>query len=149
MSAGVVHVAETGTGRYTNDIRVGDHQWRADEPESLGGDDRGPSPYELLASSLGACTSITLRMYADRKGWALDKVSVDVRHEKIHAEDCAACETKEGRIDRLRVDITLEGPLDDEQRARLLEIAHKCPVHRTLQSEIDMPTRLSPAADDA
>lgn len=141
MSA-TVHVEENDTGRFTNTIDDGSHQLVADEPASVGGDDLGPSPYELLLASLGACTSMTLRMYADRKGWPLERVSVELRHEKIHAEDCGHCETEKGRIDRIFVEVDVEGPLDDEQRARLLDIAHKCPVHRTLQGEIDMPTSL-------
>jgi putative redox protein len=137
-----VRVAETGGHNYTNTIHDGRHELLADEPEDAGGADRGPTPYELLLAALGACTSITLRMYADRKGWPLERVAVDLRHEKIHAEDCAHCETREGYIDRIRIEVTADGPLDDGQRERLLEIARKCPVHRTLENEIDMPTSL-------
>ncbi len=144
MSA-TVRVAETGDGTFTNTISDGRHELFADEPAELGGGDRGPSPYELLLASLGACTSITLRMYADRKGWPLERVVVELRHDKIHADDCAHCETQAGYIDRIEIDVTVEGPLDDEQKARLLDIAHKCPVHRTLQNEVDMPTQLEVA----
>ena len=144
-ASATVRVAETGDGRFTNIIHDGRHELLADEPEAAGGDDRGPTPYELLLAALGACTSITLRMYADRKGWPLERVGVELRHEKIHAEDCAHCETREGYIDRIHVDVTVEGDLDGEQRTRLLEIAKKCPVHRTLENEIDMPTSLKEA----
>lgn len=140
---GFVRVEETGGGTFTNVIDAGGHQLFADEPVDVGGDDRGPTPYELLLSALGACTSITVRMYADRKGWPLERIVVDLRHEKIHADDCAHCETEKGYIDRIHIEVTVEGPLDEEQRARLLDIAHKCPVHRTLQREIDMPTSLA------
>jgi len=138
-----VRVAESGDGRFTNVITNGRHETFADEPVEAGGVDCGPTPYELLLASLGACTTITLRMYADRKGWPLEHVAVDLRHEKIHAEDCAHCESEKGYVDRIHIDVTVEGPLDEEQRARLLDIAHKCPVHRTLLNEIDMPTSLS------
>jgi putative redox protein len=115
---------------------------RADEPVGAGGDDSGPSPYELLLASLGACTSMTLRTYADLKKIPLEKVTVRLKHEKIHAQDCAECETKEGKIDRIDRQIELAGPLDDAQRTKLLEIANKCPVHRTLHSELHIPTTL-------
>lgn len=108
----------------------------ADEPVDLGGGGLGPGPYELLLSSLGTCTAMTLRMYADRKKWALDRVGVALHHEKIHAADCEDCETAEGKVDDIRIELELEGELTAEQRARLHEIAHKCPVHRTLTSEI-------------
>jgi putative redox protein len=144
LPAGTVRVAESGAGAFTNTIVNGRHELLADEPQEAGGEDHGPTPYELLLAALGACTSITLRMYADRKEWPLEHVSIDLRHEKIHAEDCAHCTTEKGRIDRIEVEVTLQGPLDDEQRQRLLEIAHKCPVHRTLQNEVDMPTSLKP-----
>lgn len=137
-----VRVAETGDGTFTNRVENGRHELFADEPEESDGQDRGPTPYEYLLSALGACTSITLRMYADRKGWPLENVAVDLRHRKIHADDCEHCETEKGYLDRIEVQVTVDGPLDDEQRERLLEIAHKCPVHRTLKSEIDIPTTL-------
>lgn len=139
---GVVIVRETGEGVYADDIVIGDHVVRADEPVALGGADTGPTPHELLLGALGACTAITLRMYANLKKWPLERVSVRLRHERIHAEDCKSCETKEGKIDRIERDIAIEGPLDDAQRARLLEIADKCPVHRTLMSEVLIETRL-------
>ncbi len=139
--SGVI-VEEAGTGTYAQLIRSGRHLLQADEPAAVGGDDTGPGPYEYLLAALGACTSMTLRMYAKQKNWPLKKVTVRLRHDKIHATDCAECETKEGKIDRLERLIHLEGPLDEAQRQRLLEIANKCPVHRTLLSEIVIPTRL-------
>src|SRR5262249_17962730 len=111
-------------------------------PSPAGGVDSGPSPYEFLLAGLGACTAMTLRLYADHKKLPLERVSVSLTHEKIHAVDCAECETKEGKLDRIERSIALEGPLDAAQRARLLEIADKCPVHRTLKSEIDIRTAL-------
>lgn len=141
--AGWVRVAERGTGLYTATADDGRHRWLADEPVSVGGDDLGPGPYELLLSALGACTVMTLRMYAKRKDWPLVRVQALLRHAKVHAEDCAHCETEKGQIDRIERVITLEGELDVAQRARLLEIADKCPVHRTLHSEVDVQTRLA------
>jgi putative redox protein len=139
---GIVTVAETRAGKFTQAITVGKHRLSADEPVSAGGADIGPSPYDLLLAGLGACTSMTVRMYADLKQLPLDKVTVRLRHEKLHAQDCAECDTKEGKIDRIEREIELEGKLDDAQRTRLLEIANKCPVHRTLHSEVWIPTRL-------
>ena len=138
----VVVVTETRTGRFTQQIVVGKHAFYADEPVAAGGDDAGPSPYQLLSAALGACTSMTMRLYADRKGWPLDRASVRVDHDKIHAEDCAECETREGLVDSFTRELTLEGALDDEQKKKLLEIADKCPVHRTLHSEIVVKTSL-------
>jgi putative redox protein len=139
-----VLVRETREGKFTNDIFVGQHMLRADEPVAVGGMDTGPGPYDLLAAALGACTSMTLRAYADLKGIPLERVSVELKHDKIHAADCAECETKEGKIDRIDRSITLEGKLDAQQRARLLEIADKCPVHRTLHSEVLIKSVLAP-----
>ena len=138
---GVVRVVETGRGRFEQEILTDAHRLVADEPKAAGGDDHGLSPYELLSAALGACTAMTIRMYADRKDVPLGRVSVDVRHEKIHAADCADCETREGKIDRLGRIITLEGDLDEDQRRKLMEIADKCPVHRTLTSEIRIETK--------
>ena len=138
-----VRAVESGQGKFAEDIRAGRHRLRADEPVSAGGADSGPSPYDLLLAALGACTAMTVRLYADAKKLPLERVSVELMHDKIHAVDCADCETKEGKIDRIDRVLTLEGPLDDTQRAKLLEIANKCPVHRTLHSEVKVPTRLS------
>lgn len=115
----------------------------ADEPESVGGTNLGPTPYDLLTASLGACTSMTLRMYADRKEWPLEAVTVHLKYRKVHARDCERCETEEGKIDHIERGIALEGDLEDDQRQRLLEIADRCPVHQTLHSEIHVETRLT------
>lgn len=144
---GIVTVAETRAGKFMQAITVGKHRLFADEPVSAGGTDSGPSPYDLLLAALGACTSMTIRMYADLKRLPLEKVTVRLRHEKVHAEDCAECETREGKIDRIEREIELAGGLDEAQRARLLEIANKCPVHRTLHSKVWIPTRLRNSPD--
>lgn len=140
-----VRVTESGEGKFAQLVLAGAHRLRADEPVSAGGADSGPSPYDLLLAAIGACTSMTIRMYAAQKQWPLEGVTVDLRHRKIHASDCADCETKEGRIDRIERDIRLDGPLDDAQRARLMEIADRCPVHRTLHGEVKIATVLAPA----
>ncbi|MGD8394333.1 MAG: alpha/beta fold hydrolase [Candidatus Eiseniibacteriota bacterium] len=133
----------TEQGSFLTQVDAHGHVLLADEPESQGGTDRGPSPYDFLGVALGACTGMTLRLYARRKGWPLRSVTVAVRHARIHAEDCASCETADGRVDRLERTLTLRGDLDDGQRQRLLEIAARCPVHRTLQSEVQVETRLA------
>jgi uncharacterized OsmC-like protein/alpha/beta superfamily hydrolase len=138
-----VLVRETRAGKFQQEIMIGPHRLLADEPASAGGDDSGPSPYDLLTAALGACTAMTLRLYAERKQLPLERIRVNLRHSKIHASDCSECETREGRIDRIERVIELEGPLDAAARAKLLEIADKCPVHRTLQSEVLIPTRLA------
>jgi putative redox protein len=127
---------------FAQQITVGGHELRADEPKAAGGSDTGPGPYDLLISALGACTSMTVSLYARRKQWPLEAVTVRLRHSKIHAADCADCETKDGMLDRIERDVELHGNLTAEQRARLLEIANRCPVHRTLTSEIQIRTRL-------
>jgi putative redox protein len=145
-----VVVAETTQGPFLNHVVVGRHRLLADEPESVGGFDAGPSPYDLLGAALGACTSMTLRMYADRKGVPLDRVTVAVSHGKVHANDCAECSENEllagrsGMIDRFERVVTLAGDdLTDAHRSKLLEIADKCPVHRTLESASSIVTHLS------
>ena len=140
---GKVVVQETREGKFSQRVVVGQHVIRADEPIPAGGTDTGLSPYDLLLAALGACTSMTMRMYADLKGIPLERATVELRHDKIHAADCSECETREGRIDRIERLIRLDGPLSDEQRAKLLEISNKCPVHRTLHSEVTIPTRLA------
>lgn len=136
-------MVESGEGKFTEYLLDGRHRLVADEPVAAGGNDRGPGPYDLLLMALGACTTMTLRLYADRKRWPLKRVSVRLRHAKIHAEDCADCETKQGMLDRIERVIALEGGLDPAQRQRLLEIANMCPVHRTLTSEIEIETSLT------
>ena len=141
--SGIRRVVVRGSAAgFAQAIHVGPHQMTADEPASAGGTDTGPSPYELLLAALGACTSMTIGMYARRKAWPLEEVTVHLRHSKIHAIDCAECETKDGMLDRIERDIELTGPVTDEQRFKLLEIANKCPVHRTLTSEIQIKTRM-------
>jgi putative redox protein len=136
-------IAATGPEGFVTELSVGRHAMIADEPADAGGTDKGPSPYDLLAAALASCTSMTLQMYARHKGLELDEAIVRVEHAKIHAEDCENCETKIGKIDRLTRTITLEGELDDDARARLLEIADRCPVHRTLTGEMQIVTRLA------
>ncbi len=136
---GAVTVAEIGSGTYTQEISVGHHRLVCDERRPVG-DDAGPTPYDLVLAGLGACTSMTLRMYADRKGWPLEQVRVTLRHSRIHAQDCAACETAKGWINHIDCDVELTGELDDDQRQRLLHIAELCPVHQTLTSEVDIAT---------
>lgn len=138
----VVEVEETLTGPFTQTLRSGRHVLTADEPVTVGGTDAGPGPYEFLLMGLGACTSMTIRMYAKMKNLPLTKVRVSLSHRKVHAGDCVDCETKDGKIDEITRDIALEGNLTSEQRAKLLEIANKCPVHRTLTGEIKVRSRL-------
>jgi len=139
----VPNVLVTGTAAsLAQDIVVGRHRLTADEPAAAGGTDTGAGPYDLLLAALGACTSMTLSLYARRKQWPLVRVIVRLRHAKVYATDCATCETRDGMVDHIERDVELIGNLDVAQRARLLEIANKCPVHRTLTSEIDIQTRL-------
>ena len=142
---GVVIVRETRKGKFQQDVHTGRHHLTADEPLGVGGDDSGPGPYDLLLASLGACTSMTLRLYADQKKLPLTRVEVRLRHDRIYAVDCAECETKEGLIDHIERVITLEGDLDAAQRSKLMEIADKCPVHRTLTHEVHIRTVEWPA----
>jgi putative redox protein len=140
-SEGTVTVTETGSGTYTQEATVGHHRLLSDEPRPIG-DDAGPTPYDLVLAGLGACTSMTVRMYADRKSWPLERVRVTLRHSRIHAKDCADCETTRGWIDRIDREIALAGDLDGTQRQRLLDIAERCPVHQTLTSEVHIVTSL-------
>ena len=126
---------------FAQKIDIGSHQLVADEPVSYGGTDTGASPYDLLLAALGACTSMTIGLYARKRKWPLEDITVSLRHEKIHARDCDDCETKEGKVDRIWREIHLAGALTDEQRAKLMEIADRCPVHQTLTSEINIKTR--------
>jgi putative redox protein len=136
-----VVVRETRNSKFQQTITVGPHRLIADEPAAAGGDDTGPGPYDFLLAGLGACTLMTMRLYADRKSLPLERVAVTLQHGKIHAEDCAGCETHEGMLDQIDRVIAMDGALDAEQRRRLMEIADKCPVHRTLKSEIRIVTR--------
>jgi putative redox protein len=138
---GTVTVTGAAPGTYTQQITAGQHRLVSDEPAPIG-DDTGPTPYDLLLAALGACTSMTLRMYADRKDWPLEQVRVSLRHSRIHAKDCAECETTKGWIDHIDREIELTGDLDDSQRQRLLQIAERCPVHQTLISTVDIATSL-------
>ena len=127
---------------FAQRIEAGSHRLLADEPESVGGTNTGPDPYDLLLSALGSCKAMTVEMYARRKKWPLEQITVFLRHSKIHAVDCAECETKVGKIDRIECDLQFTGAITAEQRSRLLEIANMCPVHRTLKAEIDIETQL-------
>lgn len=142
LPPGVVLV-EGADGPFGETVRTGPHVLRADEPVEAGGNDSGPSPYGYLLAALGACTAMTVRLYARQKKWPLTDVKVQLSHDRVHATDCAECETKDGRIDRIEKVIELVGPLDDSQRQRLLQIAERCPVHRTLVSEILIKSRLA------
>jgi putative redox protein len=135
-----VVVTDSAGGAFAQQIGAGRHTLIADEPASSGGNDLGPTPYDLLVAALGACTSVTVRIYAQRKNWPLRSTTVTLTHSKIHAADCEACETTSGRLDHIRREVSFEGDLDADQRARLLEIADKCPVHRTLHSEVVVMT---------
>ncbi|MCX7321243.1 MAG: bifunctional alpha/beta hydrolase/OsmC family protein [Hyphomicrobiales bacterium] len=136
-----VVVAETRAGKFQQQITIGAHRLLADEPVAAGGDDTGPGPYDFLLSALGACTAMTMRLYADRKALPMERVSVTLNHTKIYAKDCEECETKDGMLDQIERVIAISGELDAEQRAKLMEIADKCPVHRTLTSEIRIVTK--------
>lgn len=137
-----VIVSESGKGKYTQEITIGIHTLIGDEPVENGGNNSGPSPYDFLLAALGSCTSMTLRMYAELKKIPLKKVIVKLQHEKIHTKDCTDCENSNSKIDHINRQIELQGNLTEDQRKKLLEIANKCPVHRTLTSEIDITTEL-------
>ena len=138
---GVVIVRGAADG-FVQEIVAGSHHLRSDEPASAGGTDTGPTPYDLLLAALGACTSMTMAMYARRKKWPLERVTVRLRHSRVHAEDCASCETQDSRLTVIDREIAVEGSLDEDQRARLLAIANRCPVHLTLSGRIDIRTTL-------
>lgn len=140
----LVEITEDGHGVYSQRVIAGSHALVADEPVSAGGTGRGPSPYDFLLIGLGSCTSITLRMYAARKQWPLQRISVRLWHRRLHADDCADCETADAYIHEIGRDLVLEGPLTEQQKQRLLEIADRCPVHRTLTAEIQIRTKLAP-----
>ena len=136
-------VVEGAASGFAQDIVAGNHRLTSDEPAAAGGSDSGPTPYDLLLAALGSCTSMTIAMYARRKGWPLQRVVVRLHHSKAHASDCATCEVQDTRLDVIEREIELEGTLAEDQRERLLEIANRCPVHRTLTSEIDIRTTLT------
>jgi uncharacterized OsmC-like protein len=131
-------VVRGGADNFKQEIIVGKHRLTADEPVSAGGGDAGPDPYDYLLASLGVCTSMTVGLYARRKGFPLENVTISLRHSRIYAKDCEECETKDGMLDRIDVEIELTGSLNEAQHAKLMEIAAKCPVHRTLTSEINI-----------
>ncbi len=135
-------ISRTKVGGFRTDVRLGEHNLVADEPVSVGGTNLGPTPYDLLSAALATCTSMTLRMYADRKKIDLTSATVRVEHSKIHADDCVDCETTDGKVDEFRRTIALEGDLTETQRNRMLEIADRCPVHRTLHSETKVRSTL-------
>ncbi len=137
---GLVIVRETRRSAFDQEIIAGRHRFVADEPVSAGGQDSGPGPYDLLLASLGACTSMTIRLYADSKKIPLQRVEVRLRHFRVYATDCAECETEEGMVDHIDREIGLDGDLTAEQRAKLMDIANRCPVHRTLTSEVNIRT---------
>jgi uncharacterized OsmC-like protein/fermentation-respiration switch protein FrsA (DUF1100 family) len=141
LPPGVVEVSETRTEHLAQYVRAGRHLLMADEPIAAGGDDSGPGPYDYLLAALGGCTSMTMRLYAERKGISVERFSVRLSHRKVYAEDCADCETKEGRIDEISREISIEGDVPETARARLMEIADKCPVHQTLTHEIKIRSR--------
>jgi uncharacterized OsmC-like protein len=146
LPPGIVEVRETRTGPLAQRIRAGGHVLLAGEPVAAGGDDAGPGPYDYLLAALGACTSMTMRLYAERKKLAVERFSMRLSHRRVHAQDCADCETREGNIGEITRDITIEGDIPDAARTRLMEIADRCPVHQTLTREIKIRSRLVPPA---
>jgi putative redox protein len=145
VKPGTVVVAETGSG-LSQYLLDGRHRLIADEPESKGGNDRGPGPYELILMALGACTAVTLRLYADRKQWPLERVIVRLSHSRDYVQDSAGTDGKPVMLDHIACDLELVGQLDQDQHDRLLIIANNCPVHRSLMSKMDITTRITPPA---
>ena len=139
----MAEVVVRSLGGLEQEIQARGHRWLSDEPLEAGGGDGGPNPYELLLSALGACTAMTVRLYASRKGWPLEGVEVVLRHERIYAQDCADCETRDVRLERITKRLSLHGPLEDAQRQRLAEIAERCPVHRTLTTTLRIEQQLA------
>src|SRR5438093_8383418 len=134
-------IVRGGAAGFAQQIEIGPHRLKGDEPAAFGGTDTGPSPYDFLVAALGTCTSMTISLYARRKGWPLEAVTVSLHHSKIHATDCAECETRVGRIDRIEREIQLTGALTNEQRAKLMAIADRSPVPPTLTSELNLKLR--------
>lgn len=133
----IVHI-HIGNQNFKTSLSAGRHELFADEPEEAGGKDEGPDPYDYLLMSLGSCTAITLRMYAERKGWPVEDIYVELRHFKDHAEDCLDCDEKDAKIDKIEKELIIHGDLDEEQLNKLLEISHKCPVNKTLLGSVEM-----------
>src|SRR5213079_236454 len=140
-------VVRGGADSFKQEINAGKHHLRADEPVSAGGGDAGPDPYDYLLAALGVCTSMTVGFYARRKQWPLENITISLWHSRVHARDCEECETKEGMLDRIDVEVELTGSLTAEQHAKLMEIAAKCPIHRTLTSEINIRLRTAAATE--
>jgi uncharacterized OsmC-like protein len=134
-------VVRGGATNFQQEVTAGKHHFVADEPVSVGGGDAGPDPYDYLLASLGVCTSMTVGLYARRNHWPLESVTVSLWHSRVHARDCEECDTKDGMIDRIDVEVALTGSLSAEQHAKLMDVASKCPVHRTLTSEINIRLR--------
>jgi uncharacterized OsmC-like protein len=143
LPPGLVEVRETKAGPLAQLVRAGNHRFPAGEPVSVGGDDSGPGPYDLLLAALGACSSMTMRLYADRKGIAAARFTVRLTHKRIHAEDCTDCETKNSDIGEISKEVAIEGDISEADRLKLFEIAAKCPVHRTLTNEIKIRSKLA------
>ena len=144
------HIVVRGDAEnFEQEITAGKHRLVADEPMSAGGGDAGPNPYDYLLASLGVCTSMTVGLYARRKKFPLENITVSLSHSRIYAIDCEECETKEGMLDRIDIEVELTGPLSEAQHAKLMEIAAKCPVHRTLTSEINIRLRATPKASSS
>jgi len=137
----IVHI-HLGDQKYKTVMTAGNHELISDEPENVGGKDEGPDPYDYLLMALGSCSVITMKMYAERKKWPVEDIYVEVRQHKAHAEDCKDCDDPKARIDKIEKEITVKGDLSDEQVQRLLEISKKCPVHKTLLSEVTIDSEI-------